>query len=63
VNINALGTASQNLSASTSSITDINVAATMTQYTQQQILEQAGISVLGQANSAPQQVLSLIKGS
>jgi flagellin len=62
VNISTLGTASQNLSASESSITDVDVAATMTMYTQQQILEQAGISVLGQANSAPQQVLSLIKG-
>ncbi len=62
VNIATLGTASQNLSASESSITDVNVAQEMTKYTQSQILEQAGISVLGQANSAPQQVLSLIKG-
>jgi flagellin len=62
VNISQLGTQSQNLSASESSITDVDVAAQMTKYTQQQILEQAGISVLGQANSAPQQILSLIKG-
>ncbi len=61
VNINQLGTQSQNLSASESSITDVNVAQEMTKYTQSQILEQAGISVLGQANSAPQQILSLIR--
>jgi len=62
VNISQLNTQSQNLSASESSITDVNVAAEMTKYTQSQILEQAGISVLGQANSAPQQILSLIRG-
>lgn len=62
VNINQLTTQSQNLSASESNIDDANIAQVMTSYTQQQILEQAGISVLGQANQAPQQILSLIKG-
>ncbi|MFX8910702.1 flagellin, partial [Acinetobacter baumannii] len=38
-----------------------DVAAEMTNYTKLQILQQAGLSVLGQANQAPQQVLSLIK--
>jgi flagellin len=62
VNINQLTTQSQNLQSSESSITDANIAQVMTSYTQQQILEQAGISVLGQANQAPQEILSLIKG-
>ena len=61
VNINQLTTQSQNLQSSESSIMDANIAQVMTSYTQQQILEQAGISVLGQANQAPQQILSLIK--
>jgi flagellin len=62
VDINQLTTQSQNLQASNSSIMDANIAQVMTSYTQQQILEQSGISVLGQANQASQNILSLIKG-
>jgi flagellin len=60
-NIRSLGTAKENLSASESSIRDTDVAQEMTNYTKQQILQQAGLSVLAQANSAPQNVLSLLK--
>ena len=59
-NIDTLSTAQTNLSASKSNITDVDVAAEMTNYTKEQILEQAGMSVLAQANSAPQAVLKLI---
>jgi flagellin len=56
-----LTTAQQNLTASLSTIEDTNIASEMTQFTQLQILQQSGISILGQANQEPQQILSLIK--
>ncbi len=61
-NIRSLGVSKENLSASLSSIQDTDVAEEMTNYTKLQILQQAGMSVLAQANSAPQSVLNLLKG-
>jgi flagellin len=52
----------QNLSASESRIADTDMASEMTNFSKQQILMQAGTSMLAQANSAPQAVLSLLKG-
>ena len=60
-NIRSLGVARENLAASESAIRDTDVAAEMSNYTKAQILQQAGLSVLSQANSAPQSVLSLIR--
>ncbi|HWD40197.1 MAG TPA: flagellin [Fimbriimonas sp.] len=60
-NVNSLTTAQQNLSASLSTIQDTNIAQEMTNFTKLQILEQSGMSILGQANQLPQQILSLIK--
>lgn len=60
-NIRSLGVASENLSAANSTITDTDVASETTNYTKLQILQQAGISVLAQANQAPQQVLRLLQ--
>jgi flagellin len=60
-NIRSLGLAKESLSASESIIRDADIAMEMTQYTKLQILQQAGISVLAQANSAPQSVLSLLR--
>lgn len=59
-NIRSLGTAQQNLQSAESSIADTDVAAEYTSYTKLQILQQSGISVLAQANSAPQSVLKLL---
>lgn len=61
-NIRSLGSAQENMSATESSIEDTDVASEMTQFTKLQILQQSGMAVLAQANSAPQAVLSLIKG-
>jgi flagellin len=61
-NIRTLGIAKENLSATESSVRDIDVAEEMTQYTKLQILTQSGMSVLAQANQAPNQVLSLLRG-
>ncbi len=61
-NVRSLGVAKENLTASESSIRDADVAEEMTKYSKLQILQQAGMSVLAQANSAPQAVLSLLRG-
>jgi flagellin len=61
-NIRSLGTAKENMTATVSSIQDVDVAQEMTQFTKLQILQQAGMSVLSQANSAPQAVLALLRG-
>ncbi len=56
-----LGVAQTNLTATNSQITDVNVASEMTNFTKLQVLEQAGMSVLSQANNQAQSILSLIK--
>jgi flagellin len=60
-NIRALGVARENLSATESSIRDTDIAQEMTNFTKIQILQQAGLAVLAQANSMPQMVLSLLQ--
>ena len=44
-----------------SRISDVDMAEEMTNYTQQNVLSQAAISVLSQANDIPQQVLQLLQ--
>ena len=51
-----------NLAASESQIRDADLAAEAANLTKAQILTQAGVAALAQANSAPQAVLSLLKG-
>jgi len=50
----------ENISASESTIRDVDMAAEMTQFTKNQILLQAGTAMLAQANMIPQTVLALI---
>ena len=52
----------EQLSASRSRIEDADFAAETARLTKFQILQQAGTTVLSQANSAPQSVLSLLQG-
>ncbi len=59
--LNNLSTFEENLSASESRIRDVDMAAEMVNFTKLQILQQAGTSMLAQANSAPQSVLSLLR--
>lgn len=61
-NINSLGVALENVTASESSIRDADFAAETAALTRAQILTQAGTSVLATANSTPQSVLSLLGG-
>jgi flagellin len=56
----SISSTEQNLSASNSQIKDVNMAQEMTKLTQEQILEQAGTSMLAQANSQPQLILKLL---
>lgn len=44
-----------------SRLTDVDMADEMTNYTQQNVLNQAAISVLTQANDLPQQVLQILQ--
>ncbi|WP_027721679.1 flagellin [Maridesulfovibrio zosterae] len=50
----------ENLAAAESQISDVDVATEMTNYSKQQIITQAAVSMLSQANSLPQMALSLI---
>lgn len=59
--LNNLATYQENLTASESRIRDVDMAAEMVKFTKYQILQQAGTSMLAQANSAPQGVLSLLR--
>jgi len=57
-----LSTYQENLVASESRIRDVDMASEMVNFTKLQILQQAGTSMLAQANQAPQGVLSLLRG-
>ncbi|WP_418140298.1 flagellin [Marinobacter sp. MA] len=59
--IEAIATTSENLSAAQSRILDADFAAETAKLSKAQVLQQAGISVLAQANARPQQVLSLLQ--
>jgi flagellin len=56
-----LGVAQENLSASESRIRDVDMAKEMVNYTKTQILQQAGTSILAQANQSSQGVLALLR--
>ncbi|MDR2737096.1 MAG: flagellin, partial [Gracilibacteraceae bacterium] len=58
--INNLQVASENLTASESRIRDADMAAEMSAFVKSQILSQAGVSMLAQANQVPQTVLKLL---
>jgi len=59
--LNNLATYQENLVASESRIRDVDMAAEMVNFTKLGILQQAGTSMLAQANQSPQGVLSLLQ--
>ena len=59
--ISNLQTSSENLSASRSRIRDADFAAETASMTRAQILQQAGVAMLSQANAIPNNVLSLLR--
>ena len=51
----------ENMTGAISRLTDVDMADEMTNYTHQNVLNQAAISVLTQANELPQQVLQILQ--
>ena len=60
--VQSLQTTSENLSASRSRIQDADFAQETANLTRSQILQQAGVAMLAQANALPNQVLTLLRG-
>jgi flagellin len=58
---NNLQTSSTNMTSSQGTIQDADMALEMTQYSKEQILLQSSMAMLGQANTNPQQVLTLFR--
>ena len=59
--VGSLDETSEDMTSALSRISDVDMAEEMTNYTQQNVLSQAAISVLSQANDIPQQVLQLLQ--
>jgi len=59
--ISNLGSSSDNLTSARSRIQDADFAQETAKLSRNQILQQAGVAMLGQANQLPQQVLSLLR--
>ncbi len=57
----SLDISEENITESMSRIIDTDMAAAMTNYTQESVLVQASTSILAQANNRPQQILSLLQ--
>jgi flagellin len=60
--LNNISTYQENLTASESRIRDVDMASEMVEFSKDQILQQAGTSMLAQANQSSQGVLSLLRG-
>lgn len=58
--ISNLSIQAENLQSAESRISDVDVASEMTEFTRNQILVQAGVAMLGQANTLPQLALKLM---
>jgi flagellin len=55
-----LATSIENLDAARSTLLDVDMAAEMTRFTSAQVLTQAGVAMLAQANQMPQNLLRLL---
>ena len=56
-----LDTSAENLTEALSRIEDVDMAEEMSNYTQKNVLAQAGVSMVSQANERPQTILSLLQ--
>ena len=59
--VNNLAVTNENMTASYSRIMDVDMAEEMTAYTTEQVISQAAVSMLAQANERPSQVLQLLQ--
>ncbi len=57
----SIDNAAENLTSSESTIRDLDISNEITEFTKSQILVQAGMSMLAQANAVPQNVLALFR--
>jgi flagellin len=60
--ISVLNIQAENLSAAESRVSDVDIATEMTNMTKTQVLAQAGVAMLTQANNMPQMALTLLRG-
>jgi flagellin len=58
---NVLGITAENMMAAESRISDVDVATEMSNLTRNQVLAQAGVAMLAQANTMPQMALTLLR--
>jgi flagellin len=59
--VEVLNIAAENLATAESRVSDVDVATEMAAMTRNQVLAQAGISMLAQANAMPQMALNLLR--
>ncbi len=59
--VNNLAVSNENMTSSYSRIMDVDMAEEMTAYTTEQVISQAAVSMLAQANERPSQVLQLLQ--
>lgn len=59
--VSSLDITNENMTSAYSRIMDVDLSEEMTNYTTQQVVEQAAISMLAQANERPSQVLQLLQ--
>ncbi|MCX5634534.1 MAG: flagellin [Planctomycetota bacterium] len=59
--VSVLGIQAENLATAESRVSDVDVATEMANMTKNQVLAQAGIAMLAQANTMPQMALSLLR--
>ncbi len=59
--VRSIDNAAENLTSSESTIRDLDISQEITTFTKSQILSQAGMSMLAQANAVPQNVLALFR--
>ena len=59
--VSSLDITEENMTAAYSRIMDVDMAEEMTTYSTQQVLSQAGISMMAQANERPSQILQLLQ--
>lgn len=59
--VTSLDSTEENMTAALSRITDVDMAEEMTNYTQYNVLQQAGVSMVAQANQLPEKVLQLLQ--
>ncbi len=59
--VDSLDAFEENMTGALSRLTDVDMAEEMTNYTHQNVLNQAAISVLTQANDMPQQILQILQ--